>query len=79
VGIEDFSTRVICTNTESDERRERRMETDTLFVVTQATCDHARHRWYTRRRFDILNGFEIVQTRCLNCHKTLALEIKKLN
>jgi hypothetical protein len=26
-----------------------------------------------------LNGFELVVTRCINCHKTVALEVKKLN
>ena len=55
------------------------METDRLVSVTQATCQHAKHRRYTQKCFDILNGFEIVQTKCLNCHKTLALDVKKPN
>jgi hypothetical protein len=55
------------------------METDISAVISQATCDHAKHKWYTQRCFDILNGFDIVLTRCINCHKTLALDVKKLN
>jgi len=55
------------------------METDRVVSVAQAACNHARHRRYMQRSFDILNGFEIVQTRCVNCHKTLVLEVKKLN
>jgi hypothetical protein len=55
------------------------METGSPAVVSQAACDHVKHRWYTQRRFDILNGFELVVTRCINCHKTVALEVKKLN
>jgi hypothetical protein len=55
------------------------MEKDRLVSVAQAMCDHAKQKWYTQRRFDLLNGFEIVQTRCINCHKTLAMEVKKLN
>ena len=54
------------------------METGSLAVVIQAACDHAKHRWYTQRRFDILNGFDLVVTRCINCYKTVALEVKKL-
>jgi hypothetical protein len=55
------------------------MEKDSLLVVRQVNCEHAKQRWYTQRRFDILNGFELVVTRCINCHKTVALEVKKLN
>ena len=55
------------------------MKGDRLASVFQVTCDHAMHRSYTQRRFDILNGFELVLTRCINCHKTLVLEIKKLD
>ncbi len=52
---------------------------DRLTSIGQVTCDHALHRSYTQKDFDILNGFELVLTRCINCHKTLKLEVKKLN
>jgi hypothetical protein len=53
------------------------MEGSLLAFGSQATCDHAKHQWYVQRRFDMLNGFEFVVTRCINCHTTVALEIKK--
>ncbi len=46
---------------------------------SQLVCDHTKQRLYMERHFDILNGFEIVVTRCFNCHKTIALEVKKLS
>ncbi len=55
------------------------MRKDRLITVSQATCEHAKQRQYTQTRFDVLNGFEIVLTRCINCHKILAMEVKKLN
>jgi hypothetical protein len=55
------------------------MGTDRLVSISQAACDHAKERRYTQKHFDILNGFELVLTRCINCHKILAFEIKKLN
>jgi len=61
------------------ELREGRMEEDRLVSISQVTCDHGKQRWYTQTRFDILNGFELVLTRCINCHKILAFEVKKLN
>ena len=57
---------------------EGRMDEERLTVVSQVICDHAKQRRYTQRRFDILNGFELVATKCINCHKILALEVKKL-
>jgi hypothetical protein len=51
---------------------------DSLFSVAQATCDHAKERHYTQTEFDILKGFELTVTRCINCHKTLALQAKKV-
>jgi hypothetical protein len=45
--------------------------------LIQAICDHAKHRTYTLRRFDILKGFELNETRCFNCHKMVAIDIKK--
>jgi recombinational DNA repair protein (RecF pathway) len=53
------------------------MKGDEFVIVRQATCDHALHRSYAQRRFDILNGFELNLTRCINCHKTLELDVKK--
>ena len=54
------------------------MEEDRLISQNQAMCDHAKERHYTQTQFDMLNGFELTITRCINCHKTLALEAKKL-
>jgi hypothetical protein len=54
------------------------MDKERLASVCQVTCDHAKQRRYTRTQFDILNGFEVVLTKCINCHKTLALDVKKL-
>ena len=55
------------------------MAEDSLVSISQVTCDHAKQRQYTQTRFDILNGFKIVLTRCINCHKILAFEAEKLN
>jgi len=55
------------------------MPKDRVISFSQVTCDHAKQRRYTQTRFDILNGFEIVLIRCINCHKILAFEVKKLN
>lgn len=55
------------------------MEEDRLIAISQVVCDHTQQRRYTQTRFDILNGFEIVLTKCINCHRTLALTAKKLN
>jgi hypothetical protein len=55
------------------------MEENRLDSISQVTCDHAKQRRYTQTRFDILNGFELVLTRCINCHKVLAFEVKKLH
>jgi hypothetical protein len=55
------------------------MERERLTSFSQLTCEHAKQRQYTQTRFDILNGFEINVTRCLNCHKTLAIKAKKLS
>ena len=53
------------------------MEADILVSVNQHNCKHEKHRKYTERNFDILNGFEIVAVRCYNCHKAIELTIKK--
>ena len=54
-------------------------DSNILTSVSRDICDHSVHRSYKQRRFDILNGFELLETRCINCHKTLTLEIKKLD
>ena len=54
------------------------MVEDRLISVSQVMCNHAKQRSYTQTRFDMLNGFELVVTRCINCHKILAFEAKKL-
>jgi hypothetical protein len=53
------------------------MEEDILFSTRQLNCNHRKQESYTQRRFDILNGFELNLTRCLNCHKIVELETKK--
>jgi len=70
---------VLFTYKAKNELREGRMAEDRLISISQVTCDHAKQRRYTQKRFDILNGFEIVVTRCINCHKILTFEAKKLN
>ena len=52
------------------------MDEDDLVHARQITCDHGKHKLYTQRDFDVLNGFEFVYTRCLNCHKIINLEAK---
>jgi hypothetical protein len=58
---------------------EGRMDKERLTYVSQLCCNHAKQRRYSLTNFDILNGFEVVATKCSNCHKTLALEVKKLH
>ena len=58
------------------ERRE--MEEEILISIDQKNCDHWRHRKYTERNFDVLNGFEIIIIRCCNCHKRLQMTVKGL-
>jgi hypothetical protein len=55
------------------------MEKKRLISISQVICEHEKQRHYTQSRFDVLNGFELVITRCINCHKILALKVKKLN
>jgi hypothetical protein len=54
-----------------------KMEGDAIISLIQVICDHAKHRTYTLRSFDILKGFELNETRCFNCHKIVAIDIKK--
>lgn len=55
------------------------MDKERLTYVSQLVCNHAKQRRYSLTNFDILNGFEVIATKCSNCHKTLALEVKKLH
>ena len=53
------------------------MEGERLVDISQSNCTHENERLYIERRFDILNGFELNCTRCINCHKIVSLEAKK--
>jgi hypothetical protein len=55
------------------------MDEERLVDTSQPSCDHDAERLYTQRCFDILNGFELTFTRCINCHKIVSLEAKKLD
>jgi len=55
------------------------MGEDELIVIRKGLCDHFMQRRYTQRRLDILNGFEFVLTRCINCHKVMNLEARRIN
>ena len=57
----------------------RRMVEEKLVATGQLNCDHENQRLYTDRCFDVLNGFELTFTRCINCHKIVSLEAKKLS
>jgi hypothetical protein len=54
------------------------MDKEQLPEIRQVNCDHRSYRQETERRFDILNGFELVETRCANCHKILVTKIIKI-
>ena len=54
------------------------MDKERLTTVSQLVCDHAKQRTYSMNQFDILNGFEIVATKCSNCHKIVSMEIKRM-
>jgi len=57
---------------------EGRMDEEGLIETSsQLNCNHKENQLYTERCFDILNGFELIFTRCLNCHKVVSLEAKK--
>jgi len=55
------------------------MGEEILHSIDQINCDHWKHRKYTERNFDVLNGFELVAKRCLNCHKILELKIRSIS
>jgi hypothetical protein len=57
---------------------EGRMENEQYNWFNQVICDHSSQEQYSQRRFDILRGFELVETRCFNCHKILSTKITKL-
>ena len=54
------------------------MDEERLVDISLRNCDHVTGRLYTQRCFDILNGFELTFTRCIDCHKIVSLEAKKL-
>ena len=54
------------------------MNEEGLFGTSQRNCSHETERIYTERCFDILNGFELTFSRCINCHKIVSLDAKKL-
>ena len=53
------------------------MGEDELMVISNI-CDHYQQRHYQQKRLDILNGFELILTRCINCHKVLSLEARRI-
>jgi hypothetical protein len=53
------------------------MEDNMLGYSRQTSCNHKKQQLYTQKRFDVLNGFELTFTRCLNCHKIVALKARK--
>jgi hypothetical protein len=55
------------------------MKEEILVSISQKNCNHWEHKKYTERNFDILNGFELVANRCLNCHKILELKIRSIS
>ena len=57
--------------------RKEKMEGEASVSLIHVICEHAKHRTYTLRSFDILKGFELNETRCFNCHKIVAKDIKK--
>lgn len=54
------------------------MGEDELIQIRKQTCNHFEQRRYTQKRLDILNGFELVLTRCINCHKVLNLKARRI-
>jgi hypothetical protein len=54
------------------------MDKERLVEAAQPKCNHQAQQLYTERCFDVLNGFELVFTRCINCHKVVGLDAKKL-
>jgi hypothetical protein len=59
-------------------RRRTGMDKEQSPEISQVNCDHLGYKRYTERRFDILNGFELEETRCANCHKILVTKIIKI-
>ncbi len=55
------------------------MDEERLVETSQRNCSHGSDGLYTQRCFDILNGFELTFTRCINCHKIVSLDAKKLD
>ena len=53
------------------------MDKERLVDASELNCNHRKQELYIERCFDILNGFELTFTRCLNCHRIVGLEAKK--
>jgi hypothetical protein len=54
------------------------MDKEGLVETTQLNCKHEEQQLHAERCFDILNGLEFTFNRCINCHKIVSLEAKKL-
>ena len=54
------------------------MREEELMLIRNNLCNHLQHRNYNQKRLDILNGFQLTLIRCINCHKVLSLEAKKI-
>ena len=52
------------------------MDEETLVNASQLNCNHKEE--YNERFFDVLNGLELTFTCCIDCHKIVSLEAKKL-
>lgn len=46
--------------------------------IHQLNCEHEKYMKLKEKKFDILYGFEIIAIKCVNCHKTLELRIKRI-
>ena len=40
-------------------------------------CEPAQHVLYKQRFFNILRGYDVVETRCMNCRKVIKTEVNK--
>jgi cytochrome c2 len=54
------------------------MEEDSVYSINQASCNHSKQQHYSQKDYDLLNGYEFVFTKCMNCHKILCIDAKKM-
>jgi hypothetical protein len=59
------------------EMGEGSVQENTQVNVDQVICEHVKQSEYTQSRFDILEGYEFIETKCIKCHKMLRLKIRK--